>query len=242
VTEEKSRDVLGIAPYGEAVRAVAQGAVDGAGAFLGRICLPAAEEFGLYLRDRVATWRRNHAVVIAQRAETLLGDEGGHLHAHPRLVMRIIEDGSWSDDDIVQAMWAGLLASSCCADGRDESNLLFINLLGQLTSSQVRILRFACETATKHLTPAGWLEADREICVLGKIIEVSGVEDIHRLDRELDHLRTVGLLTINAGFMSRGQERIADISPSALALHLYARSQGFRGSLEEFFGLGHKPA
>lgn len=32
---------------------LAQGAVDGAGAFLGRICLPAAEEFGLLLRDKV---------------------------------------------------------------------------------------------------------------------------------------------------------------------------------------------
>jgi hypothetical protein len=242
VTEEKSRDLLGLAPYGEAVRVVAQGAVDGAGAFLGRICLPAAEEFGLLLRDRVAAWRGNHAVAIAQEAERMLGDEAGRLQAHPRMVMRIIEDGSWADDVTVQQMWAGLLASSCCEDGRDESNLLFINLLGQLTSSQVRILRFACESATKHLTPAGWLAAEREMCVAGRLIEVSGVDDIHRLDRELDHLRNAGLLTDNGGFPARGQDRIADITPSPVGLHLYARSQGFRGSPEEFFGLGAKPA
>ena len=84
----------------------------------------------------------------------MLGDEAGRLQAHPRMVMRVIEDGSWSDDATVQKMWAGLLASSCCPDGRDESNLMFINLLGQLTSSQVRILRFACETANKILAPA----------------------------------------------------------------------------------------
>jgi len=37
----------------EAINTVTTSVVGGAEAFLGRICLPAAEEFGLLLRDRV---------------------------------------------------------------------------------------------------------------------------------------------------------------------------------------------
>ena len=42
-------DALGLRPFGEAIREVAKGTMEGAGAFLGQICLPAAEEFGLLI-------------------------------------------------------------------------------------------------------------------------------------------------------------------------------------------------
>jgi len=89
--------------------------VDGAGAFLGRICLPAAEEFGQLLRDRIKYWRAVNASKIAAMAEARLRalNAGKSVQAHPRLVGAIIEQGSWTDDEEVQQMWAGLLASSC---------------------------------------------------------------------------------------------------------------------------------
>lgn len=238
--EKKAGDVLGIAPYGEAAKVAAQGAVDGLGAILSRLCLPAAEELGLLWRDRVAFWRAKQALAIGEKAWEMLGDSD-NTRAHPRLVMRIIEEGSWCDDDAIQRMWAGLLASSCSEDGRDESNLIFINLLAQITSSEARLLAFACKQANVFLTPAGWLEATRDICFLGGLAEVTGVNDLHRLDREIDHLRALGLLTMNAGFMAMAQEKIADIAPSSLGLQLYARSQGHRGSVEEFYGLKPSP-
>lgn len=46
-------DVLGIKPVAEAVNTVTKGTVEGASAFLSRICLPAAEEFGFLLQDKV---------------------------------------------------------------------------------------------------------------------------------------------------------------------------------------------
>ena len=64
---KKTTDVLGLAPYGEAVKVIAQGVVDGAGAFLSRICLPAAEEFGLAWRDRIAGWRQRNAILITAK-------------------------------------------------------------------------------------------------------------------------------------------------------------------------------
>lgn len=45
--DNKSLDVLGVKPIADSVNTVTKGTVDGASAFLSRICLPAAEEFGL---------------------------------------------------------------------------------------------------------------------------------------------------------------------------------------------------
>jgi hypothetical protein len=47
----KSLDILGIKPIADAVNTVTRDAVEGAAAFLSRICLPAAEEYGLLLPD-----------------------------------------------------------------------------------------------------------------------------------------------------------------------------------------------
>jgi hypothetical protein len=234
--EKKGGDIFGIAPYGETLKVATQGLIDGLGSILAPLCLPAAQELGLHWRDRVAYWRAKQALDIAKKMQEMLGNSGS-MHAHPRLVMRIIEDGSWSDDDAIQRMWAGLLASSCSEDGRDESNLIFVNLLGQLTLSEVRLVNFSCKESQVALTPAGWLEATRDICTASALAQVTGIADFHRLDREVDHLRSLGLLTITAGFMGMAQEKMADITPSSIGLQLYARSQGHRGSPEEFYGV-----
>lgn len=67
--KSKSLDVLGVKPFADAINTTTKGIVDGAGAFLGKICLPAAEEFGLFLKDKVSTWRGNNALQIVVSAE-----------------------------------------------------------------------------------------------------------------------------------------------------------------------------
>jgi hypothetical protein len=230
-------DHLGVSAFGEAAKIATQGLVDGLSAVLSRICLPAAEEFGLAWRDRVANWRASHALEIAKKAQEMLGDRAGNSHAHPRLVIKIIDDGSWSDDKTIQSMWAGLLSSSCTTDGRDESNLMFISLLGQLTSTEVRLLNFACQHASVSLSPAGLLVASGISFGVDTLTSITHLTDFHRMDREIDHLRSLGLLGFHAGFENIAQQKIADLTPSAIGLHLYARSQGHSGSVEGFYGL-----
>ena len=139
---QKSVDVLGIAPYGEALNTVAKGGTDFICGLLTKICYPAAEEIGLAFQDNVRAWRHRNANAIAERAQEFLDqrDDPESLHAHPRLVCRIIEEGSWIDDGLLQSHWAGLLASSCTPDGKDESNLIFLDLMHRLTTMQARIL------------------------------------------------------------------------------------------------------
>ncbi len=234
--ESRSLDVLGMKPVADAFSHISKATVDGASAFLGRICLPAAEEFGLLLQDKVRAWRAANAVRVVAAAKTrseqyLLNQES---HAHPRLVAAVLEHGPWSDDGMLQELWGGLLASSCSEDGRDDSNLIFVNLLSQLTGLEVRVLTYGCQKCEKMVTPSGLIMSVQGLYVdIPTLKSLAGTEDLHRIDRELDHLR--GLELIHVGIDPHTST--VDITPSALALNLYVRCQGFRGSPVEFFGL-----
>lgn len=233
-SNNKSLDVLGIKPVGDAVATVTKATVDGAAAFLSRICLPAAEEFGLLLQDKVRAWRSKNALKIIDVAQQRLAGAPPDLHAHPRLVAAVLEHGTWSEEKTLQEFWGGLLASSCSANGSDDGNIVFTNLLSQLTSLQALVLEYACERCVKQIgandliVPAANLTIDLEA-----LKKVARTGDVHRLDYELDNLRRLGLIIL--GFDPDNEE--IDITPSGLALNLYVRCQGFRGPAIDFFGL-----
>lgn len=234
-------DVLGIRPLGKAIDRLSEAAVSAAGAFLSRICLPAAEELGFLLQDNVRGWRARNATRIAQKAEEITNARAGQspLRAPPRIVAAALEVGSWTDDDHLQSMWAGLLASSCTPEGGDEENLMFTSLLGQLSSSQVRILEFACINCQKHTEGPGFVLATLFTMSVDQLRVASSVQDIHRLDRELDHLHELGLIggmLGPVGFLA-GPNGVAAVTPTALALHMYVRCKGSRQSPSEFFGV-----
>lgn len=236
--KDKSLDVLGIKPVADAVNTVTSGTVEGASAFLSRICLPAAEEFGLLLKDKVSAWRESNAVSIVKKAEEKhkKNSISENTHAHPRLVMTAFETGSWSDADFVQEMWGGLLASSCCEDGRDEGNLIFMGLLSQLTTTEAIILNHCCETAEIEISKAGWIGAKNSFSMeISELTELTGIDDIHRIDRELDHLRSLELA--ETGFHHNSTQ--ATMYPTSLGLHMYVRCQGYIGSPLDYYGLAN---
>jgi len=138
-------------------------------------------------------------------------------------------------------MWAGLLASSCTADGEDD-NWIFVNLLGQLTAMQVCILKYTCEAATKIVLPTGLIAAVGVYRKADELIALTGCADVQRIERELDHLRVLGLIEV--GFRARGDDKQpeADLQPTALALHLYVRAQGSLQNPIEYFGLSANDA
>ncbi len=89
---DKSLDILGAKPLAEAAKTASDATIRGIGEFLSRICLPAAEEFGLLVRDKVSAWRSNNALALAAKAEALVDAQGrsSDLHAHPRIVGGIL--------------------------------------------------------------------------------------------------------------------------------------------------------
>jgi len=245
MNDEKSQkvDVLGIQPIADSINIVTKTASE----FLNLICRPAAEEFGFLLQDRVRYWRIRNLSNIAFKAKGILEiqNDGFDLSASPRIVHNILENGSWIDNDIIQGMWAGLLASACTKEGKDESNLIFIHLLSQLTFSEVKILNYCCEEAEKKITHNGLIFAKDFTVNFEILLKLSGVMDIHHLDRELDHLRSLELISITSGFKQiempeepKTSENIdIDVTPTGLALNMYVRCNGSLQTPSEYFGL-----
>jgi hypothetical protein len=231
-----ARDLFGIAPVARAVERVTDSVLSGAEATLGRICLPAAEELGLLFRDKVSAWRQRNVLSTVTKAQPALDAAAAkNCRASPRLIMESLNQASWTDREEVQAMWAGLLVSSCTESGIDDSNWIFINLLSQLTTLQVSILNAACESATKVVTIGRLIAAKMIRQSQEELIALCACKDLQRIDRELDHLRALGL--IEGGILPNSEISFAEFCPTALALHLYVRAQGSAKSPSEYFHL-----
>jgi hypothetical protein len=92
-------------------------------------------------------------------------------------------------------------------------------------------LKYSCESARKIICPNGLVVGGHLSVEANSLKELTGIKDIHRLDRELDHLRSLELIgsSLGGGF-SPGKDLIAEIGPTALALNLYVKTQGHNSS------------
>ena len=229
----KSLDVLGIKPVGESLKVITEATVRQAEAFLTLICQPAAKEFGLLLKDQVKALRQANLVRIANKAEKKLNDKSEkEVYAHPRVITLACESGSWSEEDEVQEMWAGLIASACTEDGQDDSNLVFVQLLGQLTARQAKFIRHLCQNSKFYKETSGWIYAGMGEWKFRELTSAVGYETSDRFRTEISHLRQLGLIDV---WFSRRESELMRCGPTALALELYARSQGSRETITHYY-------
>ena len=105
--------------------------------------------------------------------------------------------------------------------------------MAQLTGSEARLLRYVSEKANKFVTDAGWVWAEYLWMEGSELASVAGHSDFHRLDLELDHLRSLELIA--EGF--NPQSTRANVTPSAMALHWYVRCQGSQLDPVQYFNL-----
>lgn len=100
---------------------------------------PMAEEVGLMLGDKVRVYRYKNWIETAKKTERMLHDAGLPPNAvPPRLLLPIIESSSIEDDDSVQELWAGLLATASQQTGFVSPS--FVETLKQLTPAEARHL------------------------------------------------------------------------------------------------------
>jgi hypothetical protein len=207
-------------------------------AFLRRICPGAAKEIRQLLRERLSNYRLECAVEIALHAEEMLVFEAGtrKMRAHPRLIMRIIEDGSWAENDRIQQFWAGLLATCCTIGKEDLSNQVFVELMGQITAPQTRIFAAACTMATTFQSERGTIVAHPLICSAEEMTQIAGLQDLVKIDRDLQRLEELGLITQRDKHSFFSLLKDADITPTGFGLDFYARCNAHRGSPQDFYG------
>lgn len=208
-------------------------------AFIARIAPEAAERTEWLLRRGLSSHRLESALEIAMHAEELLAlaRGGARFKVPPGLVLRMLEDGSWAELEWIQHYWSGLLVSFCTAGHTCSDDLELPRLLSQLTTIQARIFATACDTAKKQIDTYGKISADSLSRSADELAVISGVHDRAHIERDIQHLSWLGILeeTVKWKFFSLIEE--ANITPTPLALKLYARCHAHRGDLASFYGI-----
>lgn len=205
--------------------------------FLGKLCPEGRRAICRLLRHELSNYRVTSAVDIALRAEALLSSKPrtSRMRVDPRLVMRILEEGSWAVDEWRRRLWAGLLATCWAAESKNSINLTLVNAMSQLAVVHAKMLIHACENSTKVISEDGVVSALPLTYTTDEMITVTGTHDLHRIDCDLEHLSGLGL------FIKREKSRFfvalddTSLTPSTLGLELFARSSGHRGALADFY-------
>jgi hypothetical protein len=205
-------------------------------AFLTHIAPSAEAAVRQLIRGGLSNRRVANVVEVALKAKNKLSscEDRAELRAHEHVVLRITEDSSWADEDSIQQLWAGLLASSCMHEPADESALFLIDLFSQLAPIHVRILVAACLRAAKTVTEMGVSASVQLTCSADEIMRISGSRDLVRIERDILHLSELGLFESRSKSSTLSLIDEANITPTSLGLELYARCHGYRGALEDF--------
>lgn len=105
---------------------------------LSRLVGPVFDEMGLNLAER---YRNRNAAKVARRAARRLGEEQLGLPGavHPRVAHRILDDGSFVHEDVMQEYLAGLLAGSRTENGEDDRAAYYVDLVASMPSTQVKL-------------------------------------------------------------------------------------------------------
>jgi hypothetical protein len=227
IDEVKPEDMLSLVRLSEAV------------SMLSQICPSGAEEIGQLLRGRLSNHKVASAIEITLKAQSLLaagpGTEG--LRAQTRLVVRILEDGSCTEEGWLKHFWGGLLATSCTTDGIGELSSVLVELFSQLTTYPVRILVVVCTRATKFEAESGLVFAKPLGCKMEELMQTTGSRG-PQIERDLRRLSELGLIERkDAGSPALLKSDEVFITPTCLGLQLFAHCNGQRGSLREFYGL-----
>ena len=111
---------------------VKSGAADKMADLIHKLAGPMSEEFGLMLGDKVRAYRAKNLASVMQKTQCMLTDARVSPNAvPPRLLLPIMEASSVEDADVLQGLWAGLLATA--SQETDGVSPSFIETLKQLT-------------------------------------------------------------------------------------------------------------
>ncbi len=115
---------------------------DGLGEFIKIICKPAAEEFGLLIKDKIAYYRIINLYKISEKVKKKVKERDLNFTGNmsPRLLKEIVENSSYCEDDGIKNMWAGLIANSSTNPNATDDTLIYIDTLKKMTSFQACLL------------------------------------------------------------------------------------------------------
>jgi hypothetical protein len=213
--------------------------------FLSITCKPALEEIGLMMSDKVRVWRLNNVLKIIEKSKNKLEFRDNHIQfvANPKVALAIIENGSNEESDELQEMWAGLFVASLSENGSNDDVITYVNILKQISSSEAKLLKHICEVSKKGISDAGLPIVQTVSIYSDQISVITQVSDLTELESILNHFNSLRLSekrdsTSSFAFRTTSDKRlVAWLTPTSLALSLYVKCQGFKGTVSDYWSM-----
>lgn len=188
---------------------------------------------GAMLADQVYLWQWTNRIKIAHRAKELLNQNNvAEKVLPPGFLIPLLDKIGYVYQPALQKMWAGLLASACSDDETDETNLIFLNILSQISSSQAKIISLPFIVGKYNPYQHDGMEYTTIEKERSELIDYAGLTNWGILRRELDHLYSLGLVSHSTG--SNPEVSYVRLRYEEAAIRLYMRCQGYTGTLSEF--------
>jgi hypothetical protein len=152
----------------DASEIVKSGAFDKLADIVHKLAGPSAEEYGLLLADKAKVYRLKNWVNVVTKTQKILSDAklppGG---VPPRMFLPILEASSLEDDENLQSLWAGLLATA--SQQTNSVSPSFVETLKQLTRDEARHLQHVSNAlgeirkhkALAHMALSPWAFGER---------------------------------------------------------------------------------
>jgi hypothetical protein len=209
---------------------------------------PTLDSIGQTL-SRFTDYRLKNAENITRKAANRAGDileEAGSIH--PRVAHRLIEEGSYLNDDVMQEYVAGLLISDRRPRHKaSDRAAYFINLIARLTASQVQIHHavYASLAGTARqgrslrngMAPKTCTVIFRGSDALKMVSGSQKPREYRRswpeLTETLDTLRREGLIEdyaiggSHAGFPVQGNQKLISVIPTITGAAIFMAAYGF---------------
>ena len=228
--------------------------IDGVSAFFGKICMPAADEIGLLLKDTAKYHRLKNLVSITEKTKKLLSNADliHEVTLSPKFVRDVIEYSSWEEDDVIQDIWSGLIAGEIKDSNHSDDAIIYTSTLKSMSAYEARLLKLIygddrISTLT-HVREGGVSEYMSTTPLIIPIVNVLAAsprplnyivqnrshEDI--LANPKDHDLAFGFVKPQLHSLTRKgliDDWIMDgnsirIDPSSLGIDLYMRSTGIK--------------
>jgi hypothetical protein len=176
------------------------------GRFLHKVFGGGLEHFGGAFNDWAAAFRQRNALRIADKMETIHAKrklEGKTIPVPPRLAIPLLQQATVEDNDMLQDMWAALLANATDPERHISARRAFVHLLAAMEPNDAKVLLaihsdelnqptrhprvLTAETAMASIGPDGKANNNRNVGWVAEMIGLSkpdtmfSVENLARL-------------------------------------------------------------
>ena len=108
--------------------------------FVDKLIMPAAEEVGLLVKDRISLWRIKNQVQVINKAKSYCDKHGIQpKQVSPKLLVPFLEGAALEDDEVLQDKWAVLLSNLLDSEQNIE-NHVFPHVLSQIGKEEYLVL------------------------------------------------------------------------------------------------------